>query len=112
MLPGPEPAIDTKEKEGRAEVGVCEDASRRAVPSENSQFRYRDPVRRRGCRARLGHFWRSKGLHACYLYLYLRWAQRERERAPRARGAKIRARDPSLRLARAFSTPTHGVTAW
>ena len=38
MLPGPEPAIDTKEKEGRAEVGVCEDASRRAVPSENSLY--------------------------------------------------------------------------
>ena len=38
MLPGPEPAMDTKEESGRTVVGVCEDASRRAVPSENAPF--------------------------------------------------------------------------
>ena len=30
--------MGTKEESGRTEVGVCEDASRRAVPSENLPF--------------------------------------------------------------------------
>ena len=39
MLPGPEPAMDTKEERGRTVDGVCEDASRRAVPLEKTGVR-------------------------------------------------------------------------
>ena len=38
MLPGPEAAMDTKEALPGAAGGRCEDASRQAVPSENSAF--------------------------------------------------------------------------
>ena len=38
MLPGPEPAMGTKKALAGDAGGVCEDASGRAVPSENSLF--------------------------------------------------------------------------